>query len=138
LRKSFNYRGLSHPRLSDKYRIVLGPAGQNLDHPAYLVVTADYRVQFSLSRRFGKVLAVFGQGLVLFLRVLIGHPFVSAQVLEGGKRSIAGDAAVGEHGCHIAPLFLDESQQKVLGGNKLIVHGLGLAQRRIQSVMQRR
>ncbi len=130
--------GLAHARFADEHRVVLGPAGQDLDHPPDLVVTADDRVQLPLAGRLGEVAAVFRQRLVFLLRVLVGDPLVTAQILECGKHRIAGNPAVGEDGRHRAPLFLDKAQEQVFGGNEFVVHGLRLALGRIQSMVQRR
>jgi hypothetical protein len=43
LGQALDHRGLADPGLADQDRVVLGPAGQHLDHPPDLGVAADDR-----------------------------------------------------------------------------------------------
>ena len=51
----FRDGGLAHARFTHEDRIVLGPSGQYLEHPADLVVPADDRVELSLGSPFVEV-----------------------------------------------------------------------------------
>ena len=46
---------LAHARLADEHGVVLGPARQDLDDPADLLVPADDRVELALAGRLGEV-----------------------------------------------------------------------------------
>ena len=48
-------RCLSHSRLSDQYRIVLCSSAEDLQHPPYLLISSDYRIQLSLRRSLVEV-----------------------------------------------------------------------------------
>ena len=52
-------RGLAHTRLADQDRVVLGPAAQDLEHPADLVVTTDDRIQLPFGSQFVEVSGKF-------------------------------------------------------------------------------
>ena len=66
--------GLADARLADEHRVVLGPAGQHLDHPADLGVPADDRVELAVPGPRGQVDAVLLQRLVGALGVLRRDP----------------------------------------------------------------
>src|SRR5207302_1231752 len=82
VREALDDRGLADAGLADEYRIILGAAGQHLDHPADLGVPADHRVDLALARPRGEVDAVLLQRLVLLLRVGAGDPPVPAPDLR--------------------------------------------------------
>ena len=56
--------GLADARLADQDRVVLGPAAEDLDHPADLLVAADHRVELAGPRLGGQVAAVLLERLV--------------------------------------------------------------------------
>ena len=61
--------GLADARLADEHGVVLGPAAQDLDDAADLLVAADDRVELAGARLGGEVAAVLLEGLVGALRV---------------------------------------------------------------------
>ena len=65
LGESFDDGGLAHSGLADQDGVVLGAAAEDLHHAADLVVTADDGVEFALAGRFGEVVGVAFEGLVL-------------------------------------------------------------------------
>ena len=48
LGEAFDDGGLTDAGFADQYRVVLGAAGENLDHAADLLVAADDRIEFAL------------------------------------------------------------------------------------------
>src|SRR5947207_15536412 len=68
--------------LADEDRIVLRASREHLDYAADLLVAADDRIGLVLSREVGEVAAIFVEGLVFTLRVLVGDALVAANVLE--------------------------------------------------------
>ena len=50
LGESFDDGGLADARFADQHRVVFGPARQNLDHAADLLVAADDRIELALRR----------------------------------------------------------------------------------------
>ena len=69
-REAFGDRGLADAGLADQHRIVLGPAGEDLDGAADFLVAADHRVELALSRRLGEVARIFLQRVVAVLGAL--------------------------------------------------------------------
>ena len=61
--------GLADAGLADEHRVVLGPPGQHLHHPADLRVPADDRVHLALAGPLGEVHAVLLQRLEVLLGV---------------------------------------------------------------------
>ena len=49
------HRCLAHAGLPDQCRVVLGAAGEDLDHPVQLLLPADHRIQPSLRRHPGQI-----------------------------------------------------------------------------------
>src|SRR6185312_15400414 len=58
LRQAFGDRRLTDPGLTDEGRVVLRPAGEDLNHALDLVRAADDRVEFVLARQGRQVAAV--------------------------------------------------------------------------------
>ena len=91
---------LAHARLADQHRVVLGPAAEDLDDAADLLVAADHRVQLARAGLVGQVAAVLLQGLVGGLRVLARHALAAAHAGQGAAgsppcRPRCGPAAAG-------------------------------------------
>ena len=119
--------GLADPRVADQDRVVLGLAGQDLDHPADLGVAADHRVELAGAGVGDQVAPVLGQGLVGDLRHRRGDPLVAADPGQGGQELVAGqplllEAPPGRGG---RPL-LDQRQHQVLDRHVLVLEPSGL------------
>ena len=67
LGQPFRHGRFTHPGFTDQHRIVFGSSGKDLDDPFNFGLTADHRIQFSLSRRFGEIPAIFLQTGIVFL-----------------------------------------------------------------------
>ena len=119
--------GLADPRVADQDRVVLGLAGQDLDHPADLGVAADHRVELAGAGVGDQVAPVLGQGLVGDLRHRRGDPLVAADPGQRGQELVAGqplllEAPPGRRG---RPL-LDQRQHQVLDRDVLVLEPSGL------------
>ena len=64
MRQPFNNRRLSHSRLSDQDRIVLGLPGQDPDHAADFHIASDHRIQFPLAGHLDQIGSVFLKRLI--------------------------------------------------------------------------
>ena len=74
--------GLAHARLADEHGVVLGAAGEDLDHAAHLVVAADDGIELALARQLGEVAAVLLERLVAVLGVGVVDALVAADLAQ--------------------------------------------------------
>ena len=86
LGEAFHDGGLADAGLADQDGIVLGAAGEHLDHAAHLVVAADDGVELALPGEHGEVAAVALERLVALLGVGIGDPLVAADLAQDGEQ----------------------------------------------------
>ena len=63
LGEAFDDGGLTDAGLTDQNRVVLGSAGQHLDHAANFAIATNHRIEFSLARYLGQVASVLLQRL---------------------------------------------------------------------------
>ena len=63
-RETLDDRGLTDPGLADQHRIVLGPAREDLDGAANLLVASDHRIELAVARRLGEVAGIFLECIV--------------------------------------------------------------------------
>jgi len=75
--------GLAHARLTNQYRVVLGPPLQHLNGAADLVVTTDHRVELAVLGALGHVHGVFVERLPRFFGVGIIDRIAAAQIADG-------------------------------------------------------
>ena len=61
-------RRLAGARLADQHGVVLGPARQDLDRAADLLITPDHRVQLAVARRLRQVAGIFLERVIALLR----------------------------------------------------------------------
>ena len=94
----FGDRGLPDPRLAQEHRVVLGPAGEDLDDPPDLVVAPDDRVEPVLRGQRGEIAAVALQRGERGLRVGGGDPGGAAHLPDGGFEGFALHSALPEEG----------------------------------------
>jgi hypothetical protein len=119
-------RRLADTRLADQDRVVLRPPGEDLHHPADLLVAADHRVHLSLAGQRREVAAVLLQGLVGRLGVLAGHPLGAADLLQGGEEGVAGEIRLFQGVGGPAAVAAEERQEEVLHRDVLILERLRL------------
>ena len=127
---------LPTPGLADQHRVVLGPAGQHLDHPPDLGVPADDRVELALAGAAGQVDPVLLQCLVGALRVLAGDPGGPADLLERGEQLVRSRAGLAQHGRCLAAVG-GQAHEQVLGGDVLVAHLAGPLLRGVERGEQR-
>ena len=84
--RPFDDRGLADAGLADQDGVVLGAAGEDLDHAADLVVAADDRVELAVLGVLREVAAELLQRLVLVLGALVGDPVRAADGLDRLER----------------------------------------------------
>jgi hypothetical protein len=58
-RQTFRDRGLADARFADQNRIVLRPAGKNLNGAADLVIPPNHRVKLAFARILGQIPGIF-------------------------------------------------------------------------------
>ena len=82
LGEALDDRGLADAGLADQHGVVLGAAGEDLDHAADLVVAADDRVELAVLGGLREVAAELLQRLVLLLGALVGDAVRAADGLD--------------------------------------------------------
>jgi hypothetical protein len=120
LGETLDHRGLADAGLADQHRVVLGAAGQHLDHPADLGVAADDRVDAALAGPLGQVDAVLFQRLIGGLRVRGGDPPVPAT--DRGERleqRVGGGTGLGQQLAGVRA-GAGQGDQQVLGRAVLV------------------
>ena len=121
-------RCLADARVADQDRVVFRPTRENLDHPPDHIVPADHRVELLPPGHLGQIPAVFLERLVFVFRILVRDPLAPPDRREGGKERLAGDPVLPEQvGC-LASGFRCERQEKVFGGQVLVLEGVRLGE----------
>ena len=130
--------GFAHTGLTDQAGVVLGAAGENLDHPLDLPVPADDRVQLAGPSVGGQVPGELLQGLVLAVILLCGAgagaagiggltPGHLTQLLHQGCVQVTGIHASGAQDAdgHIVA-FPQDARQQVLRAHVVVAapHGV--------------
>src|SRR6185369_3740615 len=90
LRQPLDYGRLADAGLADQHRVVLRPAGEDLDGAADLLVAADHRIELALARELGQVAPVFLERLIRALRILRGDALRSADRRERLEDGVLG------------------------------------------------
>ena len=126
LGQALDDRGLADAGLADQHRVVLGAAGEHLDHTAHLLVAPDHRIELAALGQVGEVAAELLERRVVALGVGRGGALAAAHVGHGLQQRRAVEAA-----------GLRQRQQQVLDGHVLVLQGLGLAEGRLQRGPQR-
>ena len=89
--QAFGNRCLADARFANQDRIILGPAGQDLDGAANFLIAANHWIQFAGARILGQVARIFLQGLIAFFGIgTIGGPAL-AKLGHGRLQLVAGD-----------------------------------------------
>ena len=124
LRQSLHDGGLAGARLADEDGVVLGAAGEYLQHAAYLLVTSYHGVQLALPGVLHQVPGVLAKGLEVLVARLRLHLLPLPQLLYGLAQLALGDARVlqyaGGGGVHA-----EQRQQQGLHADELVAHAGG-------------
>ena len=80
LGQALDDRGLADAGLADQHRVVLGAAGEHLDHPAHLLVAPDHRIELAALGQLGEVAAELLERRVVALGVGRGGALAAAHV----------------------------------------------------------
>ena len=119
-RQALGDRRLADTGLADQYRIVLGPARQDLHRPADLVVAADDRVELALARVPGEVAGKFLQGVVGVLgRRAVGGPAL-ADVVDRRVQALRRGPSVLQDFCGLRTHSHRQRQQQPLDGDETV------------------
>ena len=125
LGKALGDGGLAHAGLADQHGVVFALPGQDADHVPDLVVTADDGIQLVLPGPLHQVGAVLFQGVIGLLRVVAGHPLVAPHVGQGLHDLLPGDIVGTEQFLQGAVGSIQQTEEQVLHGDILVLHGLG-------------
>ena len=90
--QSLDNGGFAHTRLTNQYRVIFGPSGQDFDGPADFFISSDYRIQLSLPCGFYQIDTVLIEGIVAVLRILVGYTLISSNHGERLQELILVDA----------------------------------------------
>ena len=121
LSQTFHDGRLTRTRLTYQDRIVLGAARENLQHAAYLLVTANHRIEFALAGILYQVAGILGECLVVVVCALALHLLSLAQLSDGfphhflRQSSILKDAR-----CRV--VALEQGDEHRLDADELITH----------------
>ena len=142
MRESLRDRRLADARLADQRRVVLEPAGQNLDDPLDLLLPADDRIELADARELGEVDAqlVYRRRLRRPLG-LLGRP------CGGTLREDADDLVADLVEVHAERLedagrdalaLADETEQQVLRTDVVVAEPPGLVDRQLDDPLRAR
>src|ERR1700674_1869824 len=106
LSKPFGDGRLADARLANQDRVVLRPAGEDLDDAPDLLLATDDRVELALACQGGEVPRVLLPRLDRGPRRGIGRPGRAANLGERLEQLLAGDAVPLENLCPFAVRFL--------------------------------
>ena len=136
LGQAFHHRRLSHPRLPDQHRVVLGLPGEDPDNVPDLPVPADDRVKLVVPGLLHQLLAVFFQGVIGGLRVVAGDSLIAPDCGERLEKALPGDAVLLPDGLNLPVGLLEHGQEKMLHGHILISQLLCLVLRPQKHIVQ--
>ena len=94
LGKSLYYCRLTCTWLTNQYRVVLRTTGEDLQHPADLIITSDDRVELPLSGKVHQVLGIFLQRLVVVVSRLRLHLLSLSQLMDSGTQVFLRDTRI--------------------------------------------
>ena len=113
LGETFGDGRLADAGLTDEHRVVLGAAGENLDHPPDLLVTADDRIELALRGELDQIPPVLLQRSQRVLGALRGHPLGAPNVGESRQHGLLGETELPE-GCADGSRVGGDGEQDVL------------------------
>ena len=124
-REALDDGGLPHAWLTDEHRVVLRAAHEHLDGATDLLVTADDRVEPTLTGGRGQVARILLERLVGRLGVGRGDALGASDRLQRLQQPIAREAGVTQHAGG-AVAAGEHREHEVLGGRVLVAESLRL------------
>ena len=124
-RQALDDGGLADARLADQDGIVLGPARQDLDRAADLLVAADDRIELAFARRGRQVAGIFLERVVALLGILAGRLAALADFLDGAIQRLGRDPGRGQDLGRGRALGQGQRQQQAFGGDIAVTGLLG-------------
>ena len=134
--QSFHHCSFTNPRLTDEHRIILRSSAQNLDGMTNLCVTADDRVQLSLSGHFHQIPAVLVQCVIVLFRVLAGDTLVASDLGQGFQECVGRDSVFGKDLCAGRSPLVQQCQIQMFHADILILELLCFLFRIQQQLIQ--
>ena len=119
LREPLDDGGLADTRLADEHRIVLGPALQDLNRAANLVVAADDRIELALGCPLGQIDAVLLERLAIFFRCRVLDLGAAANLLDRLLERRARGAAGFQDAAEFAAVVAGREHEQ-LAGDELV------------------
>ena len=123
LGQAFDDGGLADARLADQHRIVLGAAAQDLHHALQFVIAPDQGIEQAVHRGLGQVAAELTEKRAFFRP--IGRHFFRARPSDLLTNLREAKAALVQNIGGEALLLTQQSEQKMLGSDVLVVQPLG-------------
>ena len=137
LGQALHDRGLAHPRIADQDRVVLGLAGEDLDHPPDLGVTPDDRVEPARGGVGHQVSAVLVQRLVGSLGHRGPHPLVSSDLGQRLQKAVPGQpVGLQQPARGRRRALVEQRHDQVLHGDVLVLEPVRLLVGRIEQTGQ--
>jgi len=119
--------GLANAGLTDQAGVVLGLTGQDADHVADLLITADDGVQLLLAGKIYQILTILLQGVVGLLGIVVGDALVAAHCCELLQELIFRDAERTEQLGGVLGLLVQQTKEHMLHADIVVLHGLGFS-----------
>ena len=138
LRQAFNDGRLTHTRLADQHRIILGPPREHLHDPANFFIAPDHGIKLAAPRLLRQVARITLERLVLALRILVGDALRSSDCCEGLQDGIMGRAMTSEQFLRRIALQAGQRQQHVLGRDVFVFEGVSFLERLVQKLVDLR
>jgi hypothetical protein len=131
--------GLAHAGLADEHGVVLGTAGQDLDHPADLLVATDDRIELAFLGQCRQVAAVTFERLVLVLGILIRHALAAPHLGERRQDAVGRQPVrLQQPGGRGAPSLAGDGEKQMLGADVLVFQAAGLGLRQVGDQLETR
>ena len=126
LRQPLGYGGLAHARVADQAGVVLGPATEDLRDPLELLVSADGRVELSLTGQHRQVTAVLVElgGTALLLGLFARRGLRVARHAVADAREL--HAVLAQQAVRGAAAFMHQAYKDVLSADMLVLQSLRL------------
>ena len=116
LRQAFDDGGFTHTRLTNQHRVVFGTALQYLNRTADFIITADNRVELTITGALSQVECVFFQRIALVFSIRIVHVLSSSYRIDCGIDVLFGCTGFFQDFAG-SVILLHQSQQEKFAGD---------------------